>query len=69
MRILRDIYLSFITGTNLLFPCLARGAQICFIVGLTALFFRPESLEKAMSLGFGVGLTSEAISTQKKLEE
>ncbi len=68
MRSLRNLYLSFITGMNLLFPCVLRGVQIGAVAALLMLLLRPTYMEDAISLGFLLGLSSEAISTQKELD-
>ena len=69
MRSLRNVYRSFASGMNLLFPCLLRGAQIGAMAALLMLLLRPAYMRDAMSLGFLIGLSSEGISTQKKLDE
>ncbi len=68
MRSLRNVYLSFRIGMNLLFPCLLRGGQIGASAALLMLLLRPTYMPDAMSLEFLIGLTTEGIATQKKLD-
>jgi hypothetical protein len=68
MRILRNVYFSFASGMNLLFPCILRGTQIGAATALLMLLLKPAYMRDAMSLGFLIGLSSEAILTQKKLD-
>jgi hypothetical protein len=53
---------------NLLFPCVLRGVQIGAVAALLMLLLRPTYMQDAISLGFLLGLSSEAISTQKELD-
>jgi hypothetical protein len=53
---------------NLLFPCLLRGGQIGASAALLMLLLRPTYMPDAMSLEFLIGLTTEGIATQKKLD-